>query len=365
MTGTGNNIKEEKVHFYTLNVGQGDSHIIHFPTREAAIVIDPGNGELINELLHNHLEIKYLPLILISHFDLDHMRGLNSVIRGCLERPGKPEIKPGYVFFSDQGFGKSIDCQTIKNILQEFKQLSKQFKLQFEYCIADNSSSGVFIEVLNKLGIEGKIIYPTRLLQGEAIEKKDYNLASVLLYLVFAGQKILYTGDLPYAGWEKIAKEEDLTSDVFKVPHHGGNISRNPGSHTQKILERVNPKFALISVGSDNSYQHPYPEVVEAIVTHNTHPHLFCTQMAGHCGAGENIQQKIDDFYEKIMDEGDYEITQKMRPANGIPCAGTIRITFDGKTGFVSSAPSPLVHLSMLKTLFKPAQLLCGARFPG
>jgi len=32
---------ENNINFYVLNVGQGDSHVIHFPVNEAAIVIDP------------------------------------------------------------------------------------------------------------------------------------------------------------------------------------------------------------------------------------------------------------------------------------------------------------------------------------
>jgi len=365
MNGAENTTKEEKIDCYTLNVGQGDSHVIHFPSRAAAIIIDPGDGNLINELLHNQLEIKHLPLILISHFDVDHMRGLNSVIRKCLGQTGKFAIQPGYIFFSDQGFGKGKYCQTIANILTEFKDLSEQFKIRFEYSIADNSSSEVFIEELDKLGIEGKIIYPKRLQQGDAIQKEDYNLASVLLYLIFAGQKILYTGDLPYYGWEKIHEEEDLTSDVFKVPHHGGKISQTPGPDTRKILERVNPNFALISVGSNNNYKHPIPEVVEAIITHNTHPHLFCTQMTGQCSRGnsENLKEKIDAFYIQNMEKGEYDLSKILRPANGIPCAGTIRITFDRKTGSVSTYPTEIIHFDMLNTLFKSGQLLCGASF--
>jgi hypothetical protein len=354
---------EEKIHFYTLNVGQGDSHVIHFPTQKAAIIIDPGNGALLNELLNNHLKIKHLPLILISHFDLDHMRGLNSVIQKCIEGINGSAIRPGYIFFSDQGFGKSVKSKTIADILDDFEQLAEEHSLKFEYSIADNSSSRVFIDILKDLGIEGRIVYPKRLQQKEAFKKNDYNLASVLLYLIFSNKKILYTGDLPYKGWKNVTTDEDLTSDVFKVPHHGGKISPTPGKDTCKILERVNPNFALISVGSTNRYKHPIPEVVDALITHETSPHLFCTQMTKKCCSDENIKEKIENFYEKeIEDLGEKKIL-KLGSHKGSLCAGTIRVTFDNKKRMPYTSPQVFTHLHMLETLFNTNQLLCKAQF--
>lgn len=354
---------EEKIHFYTLNVGQGDSHVIHFPTRKAAIVIDPGNSDLINELLHNHLEIEHLPLILISHFDLDHMKGLNGILLECLKKTRGEAIKPGYIFFSDQGFGKSIKCKTISGILDDFEQLAEKYNLLHEYSIADNSSSELFKEVLSNLGIEGRIIYPKRMQQKEAFTKDNHNLASVLLYIIFANQKILYTGDLPYKGWEKVDNREELKSDVFKVPHHGGRISKTPGPDTQQILKRVDPNFALISVGSNNSFKHPIPEVVDAIVSHQTKPHLFCTQMTGQCCPDNNIKEKIHRFYEEQLGNREEKRIFKLGSQQGTLCAGTIRVTFDKNRSVPYIFPPVSTHYNMLKTLLKPHPILCRGRF--
>jgi competence protein ComEC len=43
-----------------------------------------------------------------------------------------------------------------------------------------------------------------------------------------------------------------LSADVLKVGHHGSNSST-----TADFLSRVNPKFAVIMVGKDNTYGHP------------------------------------------------------------------------------------------------------------
>jgi beta-lactamase superfamily II metal-dependent hydrolase len=346
---------EENVHFYTLNVGQKDSHVIHFPTRQAAAVIDPGDEHLIGKLLHETLEIKSLPLILISHFDLDHMAGLIGVINGCL----KKNLKPGCIFFNDHLFLKSQICQKVKTLLDDLEVLTKTRGIETEYAVAKSRSSQYFQEILTTLGLEARILYPSRLQQRSGYEKKDYNLFSVLLYLSFAGKKILYSGDLPYAGWKEVDNKEDLKSDVFKVPHHGGNISGHPGQDMKKILEWVQPNFALITAGSNNSYDHPLPEVVEAIVSHATNPHLLCTQMTGQCSKNHpQLKEKIEAFYRaKIEVKKEFDILQ-LGSDNGTGCAGTLRVIFN-KGPDIALLPSPLHHSLMLKTIFNHDSLLC------
>jgi len=155
-----------------------------------------------------------------------------------------------------------------------------------------------FKEKLRAVGLEGKIFYPQYRHMIDVISKEDFNLASVVMLLTFANQKILYTGDLPYAGWEEIDEKEDLKSDVFKVPHHGGWISDSSGKDMKAILNRVNPNFALVSVGSDNTHKHPLREVISAIVTHPSAPYLLCTQMTGQCSGNRfQLKEKIDAFY--------------------------------------------------------------------
>ena len=49
----------------------------------------------------------------------------------------------------------------------------------------------------------------------------------------------------------------DVTADVVKVGHHGSNTSSG-----QNFVDRVNAKYAIISVGSDNNYNHPNMNIV-------------------------------------------------------------------------------------------------------
>lgn len=76
---------------------------------------------------------------------------------------------------------------------------------------------------------------------------------------------MLFTGDI-----EEIAEKEILNgykdnlslvkAMILKVPHHGSKTSS-----TQELLEAVNPDFALIGVGRNNTFGHPNDEVIDRL----------------------------------------------------------------------------------------------------
>ena len=87
----------------------------------------------------------------------------------------------------------------------------------------------------------------------------DYNVkgneASTVARISYGGRSILFTGDMD-------AKRErefwvNPKADVLKVAHHGSK-----SSSTEEFINRVNPKFAVISVGFNNRYGHPNKEVL-------------------------------------------------------------------------------------------------------
>ena len=50
----------------------------------------------------------------------------------------------------------------------------------------------------------------------------------------------------------------DVSSDVIKVGHHGSNTSSG-----SDFVKRVNAKYAIISVGENNSYNHPNTNIIK------------------------------------------------------------------------------------------------------
>ena len=59
---------------------------------------------------------------------------------------------------------------------------------------------------------------------------------------------------------ELLESGEPLRAEILKVGHHGSRTSTSA-----EFLSVVNPKFALISAGLDNSYGHPHAEVLRRL----------------------------------------------------------------------------------------------------
>ena len=76
---------------------------------------------------------------------------------------------------------------------------------------------------------------------------------------------VLFTGDA-----EKLVEDEILESnynikaDVLKVGHHGSSTSSS-----ENFLNKVSPKYAVISCGVNNEYGHPHKETLEKLKKRN------------------------------------------------------------------------------------------------
>ena len=95
----------------------------------------------------------------------------------------------------------------------------------------------------------------------------DANEASAVALVQYGQVRFLMTGDAE-AGEERwmLAREAgNLRADVLKVGHHGSSTSSTPA-----FLDAVQPKLALISVGAANTYGHPSPATVHALVSRGT-----------------------------------------------------------------------------------------------
>ena len=82
---------------------------------------------------------------------------------------------------------------------------------------------------------------------------EDLNNYSPVIKIEYGKTSFLFTGDAQKdVEKEILSTNEDISADILKVGHHGSSTST-----TKDFLNKVNPSIGVISVGKDNTFNHP------------------------------------------------------------------------------------------------------------
>ena len=212
---------------YFIDVGQADSILVR--TGDDNMLIDAGNNEdgpLIVSYL-KELGVEKIDYLVGTHPHEDHIGGMDDVIKSFnVETYLMPDVLSTTKTFEDV-----LDALYSKNLSYEVPEEKKIYNL------GDASIEVIYV--------------------GE--EGGDLNDASIVLRLTYGGNSFLFTGDAT-SKVEKQILNKDIKSDVLKVAHHGSNYST-----TSEFLDKVNPEYAVISVGKNNSYDHPSLTTLEKL----------------------------------------------------------------------------------------------------
>jgi competence protein ComEC len=135
------------------------------------------------------------------------------------------------------------------------------------------AEAGQRIELAEDVSLE--VLNPqATLFQGT---ESDVNNNSVVVRLVFGDFSLLLTGDIfDEAEQCLLDQRSSLRSVALKVPHHGSATSS-----CLEFLAEVEPQLAIISVGAENLFGHPNPEVVERLVGVVGEDNLYLTSEHG------------------------------------------------------------------------------------
>lgn len=89
----------------------------------------------------------------------------------------------------------------------------------------------------------------------------DTNDTSIVLRIDYGKTSFLFTGDAEREAEQAILNSgANLNATVLKVGHHGSDTST-----TYPFLREIMPKYAVISVGSGNSYGHPTEDTLSRL----------------------------------------------------------------------------------------------------
>jgi len=209
-----------------IDVGHGDSILIETPCGKNILVdvgdsyfsenieYDSGENTVVPYLLDKG--IKTIDLLILTHFDSDHIGGYESV----LEVINVKALGISINSLKKEKYNEIIDIAKKKNI--KIKSLER-------------GDTYVFGEVAIKILLPQKV---------EKIENENND--SIVFLLEYKNKKALFMGDLEKAGEEILMSlEKDLKVDVLKVGHHGSITSSS-----EEFIEKTRPKVALISVGN-------------------------------------------------------------------------------------------------------------------
>ncbi len=216
------------IHF--IDVGQGDSVLVQTPSR-ATVLVDAGDTKAGREVVVPYLEelgIEYLDLVVMTHPHFDHIGGLIPVLK---RYPVEQVLADGQIHTT----------RTYEDLLRLIFEKEIPFRL---------ARAG---EELTIPGLDEVLILNPQepLLQG-------LNNNSVALWLRHGDIAVLLTGDIEAAAEERIlARGQFPKAQILKVAHHGSGTSTTPA-----FLQAVSPENAIISLGADNTYNHPHGETL-------------------------------------------------------------------------------------------------------
>ncbi len=228
--GISSNAEETDFELHLLDVGQGLSILVKVDDH---YLLYDGGGAKTSSFVVSYLRTQGvidLDYIVVSHYDEDHLNGIIGALH-------------------------AFDCATV---------------LAPDY-IPDTDIYASYISAIQKKGVS--VIYPEKgdvYTLGNAsiviVGPTSYNNASennncISLYIEYGDFRYLLCGDMESEGEEDIINSnDDMSCDLYVVNHHG-----SASSSSFYFLNHVLPKYALLSCGAYNAYNHPSVETMERL----------------------------------------------------------------------------------------------------
>ncbi|WP_437585032.1 ComEC/Rec2 family competence protein [Paramicrobacterium sp. CJ85] len=212
------------------DVGQGDAVFIR--SSDAVILIDTGPSAEPLEQCMTELGIVDVDLLVLTHYDLDHVGGLDAVAAitttAFVQRPAEAKAE---------------------QIIDHLKA----------------SGASILTPLRGRRGSVGDIDFevlwpPDSRLSG--------NPGSIVLALDVQNVRMLFLGDLGEESQRALLSSNPGlgTVDIVKVAHHGSS------DQSAELYQHLSAEKALISVGADNSYGHPGADTLSDLIAAGSSP---------------------------------------------------------------------------------------------
>ncbi len=209
-----------------IDVGQADSILIR--NQDEVMLIDAGTNEA-GETVVNYLQnlgITKIDYLIGTHPHEDHIGGLDDVINHFdIGQIYMPKIETTTKTFEDV-----LDAIETKNLTVTSPNRGDEIEL--------GQAEGEFMT-------------------EPILDEDNLNVSSLVLRLEFGNTSYLFMGDAEEENEKTINWPK---TDVLKVGHHGSSTSSS-----ESFLEQIQPKYAIIMAGKDNSYGLPTQETIDKL----------------------------------------------------------------------------------------------------
>lgn len=269
------NNKEMQVHF--IDVGQGDSALVITP-HGRAFMVDTGGvregsydiGSRVDVPYLLHYGVQKLDYIFLTHAHDDHAGGVKGILT---------KIPVGAIGIGHEGAG---------DYLQAFGtgEIGKIKKL----LVPLQEGSSIELD-----GVRIDMLYSpeSRKVQERQLQATG-NEFSNLIRVSYGEASFLFTGDLVAEQEQQVlANGTDVASTVLKVGHHGSRTSSS-----QEFLTAVNPGWAVISCGYNNSFGHPHKEILNRLTSCTKAEILRTDQQGAIVFRTDGKSIKVESFYQ-------------------------------------------------------------------
>lgn len=208
-----------------LDVGQGDATLIQVP--EGALLVDQGPPEAHVERRLSALGVRRLDAILLTHPSRDNIGGAVEIVRHV---PVRTLLEPDLPF--ENPFG-----------LPAVREARRRGTLLAVPRAGDELRFG---------RLRVRVLWPR---DGDR-HSADPNDHAVVLLLSYGAFDAL----LPADAESNITLPLAVPVELYKVGHHGSRDDR-----LERLLARLDPQIAVISVGARNDYGHPTPSTLAVL----------------------------------------------------------------------------------------------------
>ncbi len=211
-----------------IDVGQGDCILVRLPSGKNMLVDAGNNGDI--DKIKPYLDsrnVSRIDYLIGTHPHADHIGAMDDVIKN---------YDIGEIYMPKA----SADTKSFKDVLTAVSD--KGLKI-------NTAKSGMTI--FDENGAKAVILAPCR------SEYDELNNYSAVIRLSFGDTAFMLQGDAEALSEEDILKSgATVSADVLKAGHHGSS-----SSSSEKYVNAVNPRYAVISCGKDNDYGHPHREI--------------------------------------------------------------------------------------------------------